>query len=239
MQMNTQATERLTSGQFSIVDSTGRTIILEWERIDPKTAQLTEKIKLLSPLLIKAYLEIELEFAKKKPETIATDMFLKPLEPLLVNGLDKVDWNIAALQISKTLTHFFTDTDWSNYAKSSDSHFFIVAKDNKLGTQLGMIQFIISPEYAKGNVKVELYDGVCQKESMPDLQKILLSAIFKLIPTLNRIFFHTRITNLKGIKIHETLGFSKFVGNLPNWIDLEYKVERSEILQEFSLTFVD
>lgn len=236
--MNAQNIEMATSGQFSTQDSMARPIVLEWEKIDPKTVRLTEKIKLLSPLLIKAYSEIEIEFARKKPDEISNDMFLKHLNALLVNGIDKVDWNLVQAQLSNTLNNFFTKMDWSQYSKPNDLHLFVVAKDQKTGNQLGMIQFIISSEYALGSVKVELYDGVNSKESS-EIQKILLSSIFKLMPNTNRIFFHTRITNADGIEAHEALGFSKFMGDLPNWIDLEYRVERSEILQKFSLSLVD
>ena len=124
------------------------------------------------------------------------------------------------------------------YSKPNDVHFFVVAKDQNIGNQLGMIQFIISSEYSLGTVKVGLYDGVNSKKYPPEIQKMLFSSIFKLIPNTNRIFFHTRVTNTDGIKAHETLGFSRFTGNLPNWMDLEYRVERSEILQKFSLTLV-
>lgn len=226
-----------TFGQFSTKDSNELPIIIEWEKIDPKTIRLTEKIKLVSPLLIKAYSEIETEFARKKPESIATDMFLKSLEPLLKDGLEKVDWNLAKKKITLILNDFFTKMDWSMYSKPDELHFFMTAKNEESKDPLGVIQFIISPEHAFGTVKVELYDGIESKAPNNDLQKILLSSIFKLIPDINRIFFHTRITNLTGIKIHKALGFTEFPGNLQNWLDLEYKIEKSKTLQRFSLTF--
>lgn len=227
------------AGQFLTKDSNDHPIILEWEKIDPKTLQFTEKIKLLSPLLITAYSEIEVEFARKKPDEIANDMFLKSLAALFDNGIDKVDWSLVKSQISNILVNFFTKMDWSIYSKPNNVHYFIVAKDKMLGNQLGMLQFIISADHPLESIKVELYDGVVSKNFNSDIQKILLSTIYKLLPNTNRIFFHTRITNLNGIEKHESLGFSKFSGDLPNWVDLEYISTRSKVLQNYSLNFVE
>src|SRR3990167_4042853 len=227
-----------TSGQFSTSDLTELPVVLEWEMIDPKSPRLTEKISALSHLLVPAYSNIEIAFAQQYPEEIANDMFLKSLEPLLNNGLNHIDWQLAKEKIVNTLNHFFTQMNWSNYTKECDVHLFIVAMDKKTKEQLGMIQFILSPEYDYGTVKVELYDGVMPNILNRDIEKILLSSIYKLIPNIKRIFFHTRINNLNGVKAHQALGFSKLSGDLPNWIDLEYKSEQSEILQKFSHTFI-
>lgn len=229
----------LTSGQFTTKPINGHSVLIEWEKINPKSPQLTEKIRLLSPLLIRAYSEIEFEFAQKNPREIENDMFLKSLAPLLTNGIMEIDWNKVKTQIISILSDFFIKMDWSMYTKPNDSHFFVVVKDKISGAPLGMMQFIISPEYARNNVKIELYDGVNLKKTDLDLQKILLSSIFKLMPNTDRIFFHTRISNLNGIKAHEKLGFSRFQGELPTWIDLEYLADETKILQEFALTLSD
>lgn len=247
--MNTQNTAWLSyineisaekkGGEFLTKDSTGSPIVLEWEKINPKTSRLSEKINLLCPLLIQAYLKIEIDFAQKHPEAIANEMFLKSLEPFFKEGLDNVDWNSAEEQLADVLKQFFTKTDWATYSKEKDVHFLIVARNKKTEEQLGTIQFIITQEYDYGTVKIGLYDGVMPKIKNHDIEKILLSSVFKLIPDTKRIFLHTRMTNSYGINSHQALGFSQFSGDLPNWIDLEYLADNSDILQNFSNNFVE
>lgn len=228
-----------TEGKFSMKDPSGLPILLVWEKVNPKLPRLNEKIISLSHLLIEAYLNIELDFAKKHPEAILEDMFLKSLEPLLKDGPENIDWEIAKEQIKNILSGFFTQMNWSLYAQENDIQFFVEAQDITTAEQLGMIQFIISPHYAHGTVKIELYDGVSPRVINRDIEKILISSIFKLLPATERIFFHTRITNSKGIEAHQALGFSKFSGNLTHWIDLEYLIEKSNLLKEFSCNFID
>lgn len=228
-----EITTSMVSGEFIVIDSQESPVVIEWEKLDPKTARLNEKIRSFSHFLIKTYSDIELDFAQKNPQAIENDMFLKRLKPLLENGLNNIDWDLAKVQISTILTDLFTKMDWSMYAKQNDIHFFMLAKDKESENLLGMIQFVFSHEFDNGSVKVELYDCVIPKALNLDIEKILLGSIFKLIPNIQRIFFHTRKTNFHGIEAHQELGFMKFDGDLPDWVDLEYKAEKSYILQKF------
>lgn len=224
------------TGDFRGKDSSGIPVIIEWECVDPCSPRLSEKIKSLSESLVEAYTKIELQFAQKNPEEIKNEMFLKSLEPLLENGIEKIDWKIAENQIRNNLQKFLTETDWSKFTNSNEIHLFALIKESETQVPLGVIQFLINSEYDSGNIKVALYDGIMPLEKNRTLNKLLMSTIFKLIPNTERIFLHTRITNENAINDHMAWGFTKFSGPLANWVDLEYKSEHSDVLQKFSNT---
>lgn len=221
-------------GCFSGKDSLGTPVIIEWECVDPCSPQLSEKIKSLSDLLVAAYTNIELQFAQQNPEAIKNEMFLKSLEPLLENGIEKIDWKMAEKRIRDNLQQFLTGTDWTKFSNSNEIHLFATIKDCETQVPQGMIQFLINSQYDYGNVKVALYDGVMPLEKNRHLNKLLMSSIFKLIPNTERIFLHTRITNENAINDHMTFGFTTFPGPLANWVDLEYKSEHLDVLQKMA-----
>ena len=80
-------------------------------------------------------------------------------------------------------------------------------------------------------MKAALY-GVIPSAQNRGLEKLLMSSIFRLRSEVKRIFLHTRSTNQQAISDYEDWGFAEFIGKLPNWTDLEYLVEQSDILQK-------
>jgi hypothetical protein len=220
-------------GYFFSEDSSHKDWIIEWEKIESNSDRLNEKIKELSPLLINAYSNIELDFAKKFPESVKNEMFLKSLASLFEGNVNNIDWNLAEKQIKEVLKNFFIETDWKQFSKIEDIHIFSVAKEKNTNNVIGVAQFLITSDHDHGHIKIALYDGVNPLNN-PELNKLLLSSIFKLIPKTARLYFHTRITNEKAINTHQEFGFTKFSGALPNWIDLEYKAENENCLQSIA-----
>ncbi|MFN8770285.1 MAG: GNAT family N-acetyltransferase [Neisseriaceae bacterium] len=220
--------------KFCAVDSCGVDVIIEWEYIDAKSQFLSEKIKSLSQLLIDSYAKIELQFAKKYPENVKNEMFLASLEPLLKDGVGNTDWVNVEKQIKAVLKSFFIETDWTKFSNDDDIHLFVIVRESNSEEPLGMAQFLITSEYDYATVKVALYDGVMPLEPHRELNKLLISSIFKILPNIERIFLHTRSTNEEAINTHESFGFRKFSGNLINWTDLEYLTKQSNQLQELS-----
>lgn len=217
-------------GNFVSQDFAYKGWIIEWEKIESTSSKLNEKIKYLSPLLVNGYSKIEVAFAKKFPELVKNEMFLKSLASMFESGINNIDWDLAENKIKGVLRNFFIETDWKQFSKPEDSHIFSVLKEQNTNEAVGMAQFLITSDHDYGNIKIALYDGV-NPLTNPELNKLLLSSIFKLIPNINRLFFHTRSTNEKAINMHQQFGFTKFSGNLPNWTDLEYKVEKNDCLQ--------
>jgi len=226
-------------GYFNTNDSLGNQYVIEWEIIDPHSSRLNEKIKNLNDLLIESYSKIELEFAKKFPDAVKNEMFLQTLAPMFEQGIENIDWKSAENQIKNVLQQFFQETDWAKFSNRDDIHLFAVIKEKGTTKSLGMIQFLITSEYDYGSAKIALYDGVMPLEPARELNKVLMSSIFKLIPDVKRLFFHTRLTNENAINEHQRWGFTKFPGNLVNWIDLEYSVEKTDYLQIVSKSLIE
>lgn len=221
------------SGTFQIKDKLDLPVIFEWQVIDPKSLEFTQEIKQVSHLLVDTYTQMELDFTKKYPNSISNEYFLKTLEPLFKSGLENVDWKLVEDQIKSTFDQFFANTDFSMFAGKDEFHLFVFAKNIQNGEYLGFIQFLITPEYQDGTIKIA-YFGVSQVANKYNLEHFLIASVFKLIPNIKRLFLHTRVTNQKAIDLYYSLGFKKFAGNLPNWIDLEYTTDKTDILQNIA-----
>ncbi len=222
---------------FSAQDIRGNIIILESEEIVGKTERLSEKIKSLSGILIPAYTEVEVDFARKKPEDVAHDFMLKSLAPLLEQDLNNVDWQFFEEKTKDIVEQFFATIDWAKHTDDQDISIFVLATDQKTGKHVGVIQFLITPEFGQNNIKAALL-GVMPSEHDRGLEKLLMSSIFIVRPDVKRIFLHTRSTNQQAILRYQDWGFRQYIGKLPNWIDLEYITQQAGELQKQSTYFV-
>lgn len=225
------------SGIFLANDVLNNPITLEWEEVGGQTDRLSEKIKSVSDILVPAYTQTEVDFARKRPEAVSNDFMLKSLAPLLDQGAPQVDWKLFEQKTEALLEQFFATMDWKKSSGAQNVNIFVVAKDKETGKALGVIQFLISPEFAENNVKAALY-GVIPSVQDRGLENLLMSAIFRLRPDIKRIFLHTRSTNQRAILKYEDWGFTHFAGKLPGWTDLEYLAEQSDVLQNMAETFV-
>lgn len=206
-------------------------VAIEWKMVEGKSPQITQSIKDSKEILIKIYTKAELDFAKKFPQAVQGEMFLKSLAPLFDHGIEHVDWNNAQEKIKSVLYEFFDRTDFAQFANTDDIYIFVVAKDVKTKALLGMIQFMISANYEYGHVRVGLY-GVTPQGQDLQIDKLLMSSIFTLVPSTRRLFLHVRKTNESAIHTYSLWGFRKFDGPLPYWLDLEYTIEQSDTLQK-------
>lgn len=221
---------------FLAQDKLGNAIVLECEEIHGQSERISEKIKSLTEILVPSYTQTEVDFAFKNPHAVATDFMLKSLSPLLEN-VDSVDWNAFDKEVKHVLEQFFVMTNWAQYSGTQDRNIFVLAIDQKTGQQLGVIQFLITPEFKPNNIKAAL-SGVAPAAQNRGLEKLLVSSVFKLCPEVERLFLHTRSTNQRVISMYESWGFIKFEGGLHYWTDLEYLVNSSDELQKAAGCFV-
>jgi ribosomal protein S18 acetylase RimI-like enzyme len=226
------------TGTFITKDATGMPIELEWERIESLSPRLNEKIKSLSEILVQAYTYQEVQFARKYPEAVPNEYFLKHVASLFKDGVEKVNWNLVEEQLKAIFHQLFTTTDFGQFSGTEDIHLFVVAKDKETKLSLGLIQFLITPEYAFGTVKAA-YFGVMPAAQNRGLEKLLTSSIFAVLPNVTRIFLHTRITNEKALVAYNSWGFTQFSGPLAFWTDMEYRAGQSTILQKTAETLVE
>lgn len=219
------------SGTFLVYNRFNSPIVLSWQLISGKTELLDTKLKELTPLLVPTYLEQEFGFAQKCPELAAEDFMLKSIAPLLAK--QPIDWLQVKEEIKKILTDFFASINWSQYSGAEDCNIFVIARDQNTKQKLGVIQFLLRPEFGENNVKAALF-GVLPAAHNQGIEELLISSIFKIQPTIKRIFLHTRTTNQQLIERCKSWEFTEFSGPLAHWIDLEYLAEKSETLQKIA-----
>lgn len=194
-------------------------ISLTWEGIKATNPLLNDRIKEVSDKLIATYTAMELEFARQHPTAVSQQHFLKSLAPLFEQ--EKVDWREAETQLIAVLDKFFKETDFSSFSQPDDLCLLVTAKNHE--KTLGMIQFLITPQYEYGTVKVGLYTADKGTE------KLLMDSVLTFLPETSRIFLHTRVTNESTLDLYRSWGFTTFEGPLPYWTDLEYLVEEDTV----------
>lgn len=218
-------------GVMTAVDSTGRPIRLEWEKVDAQSPRLNEIIKEASVILANTYTTMEVQFVRQHPEAAATEMFLKPVESLL--KAEPVNWGAIEQALQSNLQQFFSTTDFAQYGRIGDVQIFVFAFDEQTGEQLGVINFIFTPEFKYGSVKVAFF-GTNPKDANLCIDQKLMSSIFVSLPDVARIFLHTRATNTEELDTFQAWGFTPFAGPLPYWRDMEYLSARSDLLQNIA-----
>jgi ribosomal protein S18 acetylase RimI-like enzyme len=99
----------------------------------------------------------------------------------------------------------------------------------------------ITPALTYGNVKI-IGVGIDPNMKNRGLEKILLRAIFTIIPATKRLFLFTRPTNENDLKIYRDLGFTEDLHPIEDpkhKVDMEflslmeYKIKNLSILQPF------
>jgi ribosomal protein S18 acetylase RimI-like enzyme len=218
-------------GTYKAQDNSGNLILLEWERIEGQPARLNECVKTMSNILVNTYTQMELQFARKFPEAIPNEFFLKSLAPEFSQGIENIDWQQIESKIHDIFTNFFDVTDFAQFSAANEIHYFVVAKNADTSETLGLVQFLIHPTYANGTVKAGYY-GVSSQTEDHGIGELLMSSIFKLLPMTNRIFLHTRKTNENAIHAYQEWGFKQFQESMPNWPDFEYLTEITAPLQK-------
>ena len=88
--------------------------------------------------------------------------------------------------------------------------------------------------------------AVAKEHQKHGIGKLLMSSIFKIEPSIKRIFLCTRVTNKTAVKGYSSWGFVNdekpvldHAFNLDHWTFMEYKTEHMNILQQVATTLVE
>jgi len=251
-EMNNSKKSEQKSGSFRAQDKTGRPVILEWLKTDMASLEYAVAMKSVLDIACSAYTKVEVEFLRAHPEVVGKEDFFKPFEALFKNGIASVNWHLVEQKMQEILTSMFI-IDVSAYSDdikkrlSTVEQFFISVKDEQTGTILGFVQFLITPEYAEGDVKCIAF-AVRPEVQNRGVGKLLVSSICKILPDLKRIFLCTRITNSTAQKAYYSWGFTKDINpeieehmytfNVNHWIFLEYKIDQITVLQKTAATLI-
>lgn len=222
-------------GKLLACDRTGTSVMLEWTVYNPASVEFTQAIRKASEIFTQTYTRQEVEFARKRPEAVPTEPFLKGTAPLFEHGLNKVDWHKVEEHVRATMEQFFTTNDFAQWANPHDLALFVIAKDNQKGEPFGAIQFTITPDYEHGTVRVGL-TGILSDALDHGLEKLLMSSIFKILPSVTRLFLHNRPTNEQALAFYKEWGFQPLAGTNLDWPDFEYLVANSDVLQKTAIT---
>ena len=197
-----------TSGQFETVDQ-NTPIILEWYRTDILSPKLATLKKEVSDMAAQTTATTEVEFLRKFPEAVSQEFLLKPCISLFENGPKNVNWELVEKTIQETIKQFYS-TDIQSFGPEviksliDDVYFFITIKDKKTEEILGFTILSITPAMDYGTIKL-INLALKPSNQSPDLDKLLLSSIFQIVPQIKRIFTGIRSTNKDTLKINEVL----------------------------------
>lgn len=228
-----ESKKTMNHGILKAKDKFGAPIQLAWEQVDVTTLRLNDILKEVSPILAHTYAGMELQFARKHPEAIETEMFLKSLASYFKDGIEHVDWLQVEKVLYANLVQFFSETDFAKYLARGECQWFVIAKDAQTGEMLGLIQFLIQPQFPAGTVKVAMF-GIEEDAHERGIDRLLIASIFRLLSGVSRIFLHTRVTNTAMLGILKTWGFMPCEGPLPYWADREYLADVSGYLQKIA-----
>lgn len=247
------ATKHKKSGQFTATDAHGTPVILEWKITDILSPELATFKKNVCDLAAQTHAISEVQFLRAHPEAVSQDGFLKPCVPLFANGLESVNWKQVEATIESTYKQFYL-MDITSFGAdvikriADDLYFFVTIKEAaSTKTQepekiLGFMMSSITPALALGDIKlIKLAVAPTQKER--GLGELLVSAIFKVIPHVQRIFSIIRPTDENALKMYYSWGFVQdrnpvqdpnHMLNLNYVAVLEYKTDQSDRLQKNS-----
>ena len=223
------------TGTLSAHDDNGTPVTLEWTIYNPTSPQFTQAIKDVSHIFTQTYTRQEVEFARKRPEMVPTEPFLKGTAPLFEHGIDNVDWQAVEHHVKTALHQFFTTNDFAQWASPHDLALFVIVKENINDAPLGAIQFSSTPDFANGTIRVGL-TGILTDAQNRGLEKLLMSSIFKIVPGVTRLFLHNRPTNEKALSFYDEWGFKPFAGTNADWPDFEYLATDFQVLQKAAAT---
>jgi len=238
------------SGSFLTTDKLGSPIILEWKKTTIVSTDFANTMGKMWDFACDAYTPVEMQFLKAFPEVVQTEAYFKPFESLFANDVTNVSWNAATKIMESILQNHFV-FDPAKFPEqviamfSQDSCFVIVATDKRTDKPIGFITFLIRANYPADNVKVMSF-AVATTEQNRGIGKLLMSSIFKIIPSIKRIFLCTRITNINALQAYHSWGFVADENplmdhpfNVAHWSFMEYKTEQTNILQERATTLID
>ena len=238
-------------GLFKAVDKQGVPVTIEWYR-DGMFAQATiDTMAKMWECARQAYVPIELDFLKAFPEVVGAEPYYKPFELLFAQGTDNVDWQEASTVMEGMLKKHFV-IDLSKIPASIVTHYqhdqsiIVTIKDANSQQQLGFMTFMIRAEYPVGHVKA-IAAAVLPSAQGRGLGKLMMSALFNIVPHVELIFLSTRVTNTSALRAYEAWGFVRsdtpiqdpqHMFNPKHWVFMHYDATSHDILQKLAATVV-
>lgn len=236
-------------GTLHGTDKAGQSITLNWTLSHVQDPRFKPTMQSICDLTVEAFTPVEIEFVKQHPEAMQglDNAHFKALEPLFTNGIDAVDWAQATKVVAERIRQISDPSVWGDNVLSMFTqclYVIVTIQDHAANTIIGTATFFVMPAYGHGDVRVTSI-AVTPSAQGRGLGKLLMSSIFKVVPSTQRIFLSTRITNETALKAYRSWGFVHDEHPLPNayhkmdpthWAFLEYKAGKSTVLQNVAKT---
>ena len=231
------------SGQFKAKDKTGASVILEWHKTNVHEPAYVDIMRSVSDLFIRAFVPNEIRFLKAHPEAVAkaeqNDPY-KQFAPLFERGVESVDWKAVEKK-----WHQFSRSYWEKQASGEDVSkryansifLFVIAKDALTNNVLGFVCYRIDDDDPQGAVIIEPL-AVAPEAQTRGLGKLLTSSIFKFLPDVTRIGLTVECKNEIALKAYQVWGFVEFQAPDAYHKNMEYRAEKSDILQKIARTLM-
>ncbi|MCE2982596.1 MAG: hypothetical protein LW832_03415 [Parachlamydia sp.] len=237
-------TASTSDGKAYLVNENGHSFILEWKRSNILSPSLATFKKDLSDLAAEKLSESELAFLKANPEAASSELFLRACKPLLNKGAENTDWCAVQEAIKASVKQFYL-ADLSKFDPDmikpllNDIYFCATIRNPDEKESLGFLLFSITPTFPFGDVKVINF-FMKEHNQNSELQNILMSLVFKILPQTKRIFLFAWPTDSTTLKMYAAMGFERDENpfqdpshkiNDQYLISLDYRIENSKILQ--------
>lgn len=232
-------------GMLKTTDKLGKSIIIEWAKGDILSSDLAAFKSSISDMASRIFAPVEVQFLSTHPHAVSEEIFLRACAPLFEKGEEHVDWEKVDETIRSTIKQFYL-ADLSRFGMEAikpllnDVYFFMTLKDQETNQIIGFLMSSITPALSYGNLKL-INLGRYPEDINRGLDKILVAALFKIIPELKRIFLYCRPTNAADLKEYQSCGFKPDLNpiqdpnhkvNLNYLTLLEYRTENANSLQE-------
>ena len=230
------------SGQFEAKDKNGAPIILEWLVTNVHEPEYIQMMHSVADIFVQSFGSQEVRFLKAHPEAVTTAVkntpFNAQLQQLFKDGIEKVDWKAVEEKMASMACAY-----WEGEATGADAlkryahslFVFIIAKDTLTQNLLGFVTYRIDDDDPRGAVIIEPL-AVIPEAQKRGLGKLLVASIFKMVPAVTRINLIVESKNDNAIKAYQAWGFVEFQAPDQYHKNMEYRVEKSEILQKIAQT---
>lgn len=232
-------------GFLKAKDKDGRPLLFEWFCNTMFCYETINKMASLWDVARVAYVPIEVDFLKSFPNVVGTEPYYKPFESLFKDGIEHVDWAHVAIIMEQMLkNHFVIDVSKIPISVrdlyQNNKSIIVTVKNEQTGELCAFMTFMIGAEYPDGYIKA-IAAGVLPSMQGHGIGKLMMRALFAIVPDLTVIFLTTRVTNKNALQAYASWGFvqcdnsileSQHIFNPNHWIFMKYDATQCHILQD-------
>ena len=230
------------SGLFETKDKTGAPVILEWHVTNVHEPAYAHIMNSVTDLFIRAFGPVAMLFIKAYPDVVyIPNSPYRKLEPLFKVGIESVDWKAVEGELTALARSYWEKQvlGQEHAKKFANSIFiFLIVKEAVTEKPLGFVGYQIDDDDPEGAITLEPLAVVPEAQNR-GIGKLLAASIFKLIPAITKIGLAVESPNEPAIKAYKVWGFEESPAQDPYHKFMEYRAEKSDILQKTAAALKD